>query len=352
MKIKFEKDHLKKLIYWIMCKFKADKFHQGLSGKRDLIGGFFDRWLNRAPEFLIFDKLLENKNYQVVLDNFLYGHDTNKNAPDVIGLEQNGNISAVFTEFYDDRWIQKSNMPFIEVKTFRNDQYLTAVNETQMNDDHYFVFVESNIKKNYLSTIFEDGVFNEEIYKSLAMSNRFVKSNKKENLILPQKLKKIPDLGFFKLIGIYKGREVKKYSYLAKGKRSGTPADKVRYISTIEEKNSVNGHGTFEIEEGIFKYDNGEDKKYAPIYIKYLSKNSKIIIKKKYKGNIKLKVVGRVRINSEMLEDGYYRINFKKMDRNSSKNEFIGHKDVFENYADDVEDELVNIFEGIVNNII
>ena len=84
MEVKFEKDDLYKLIYWIVCKFKEDEFHhQAASAKSDLIGGFFDRWLNRAPEFLIFRELLKGKNYmatvifqsipiKIALTGFLY----------------------------------------------------------------------------------------------------------------------------------------------------------------------------------------------------------------------------------------------------------------------------------------
>ena len=54
-----------------------------------MIGGFFDRWFNRAPEFLIFGELLKGQKYDVVIDNFLYGQDTKKNAPDIIGLQKN-----------------------------------------------------------------------------------------------------------------------------------------------------------------------------------------------------------------------------------------------------------------------
>jgi hypothetical protein len=54
MEVEFKFDDLKKLVYWIICKFKEDEFHhQASSVKSDLIGGFFDRWFNRAPEFLI-----------------------------------------------------------------------------------------------------------------------------------------------------------------------------------------------------------------------------------------------------------------------------------------------------------
>ena len=148
MEVKFEEKDLKRLIYWITCKFKEDEFHhQSASTKSDLIGGFFDRWFNRAPEFLIFRELLKDKGYDVVIDNFLYGQDTKKNAPDIIGLEKNGKVKVKFAVFNDGEWKKLDNMPLIEVKTFRKNQSLSAVGSTQMESDHYYVFVESNVTR-------------------------------------------------------------------------------------------------------------------------------------------------------------------------------------------------------------
>ena len=161
MKVKFEIADLKKLIYWITCKFKEDEFHHlGSASKRDLIGGFYDRWFNRAPEFLIFRELLKNKPYDVVIDNLLYGQDTKKNAPDIIGLKDaKENIIVKFTKYNDGDWENNPNMPIIEVKSFRESQNLISVGDTQMYNDHFYVIAESQVREDYLTVLFKDEVF-------------------------------------------------------------------------------------------------------------------------------------------------------------------------------------------------
>jgi hypothetical protein len=282
----------------------------------------------------------------VVLDNFLYGPDTEKNAPDVIGLKnQKGEIIAVFTQFKDGSWIFKKDMPVIEVKTFRQDQYLTAVNDTQLDDNHYYVFIESHVREDYLTTLFEDEVFSKKIYDNLKMSKDFILSDKENQIILPEPIKKINNLGYFKLIGIYTGSEVKKYSFLAKGNNSSGNPDKFRYLSDIEEITEKKDKENKLIPQGIFM----DGDKYVPMYVEYCSKNSKLRLLQKFKGNMKVKVVGAIKINGYSLQDGYYRINFKYFDKKSRKNEYFGDKNVFENVAKDVRSELIERFDNIMS---
>ena len=71
--MKLTQEFLRKAIYWIVCKYMMDDFkREQSSSKRALLGGFIDRWMNKAPEFLIFDELLKNKDYSIVTDTFFY----------------------------------------------------------------------------------------------------------------------------------------------------------------------------------------------------------------------------------------------------------------------------------------
>ena len=89
-KVEITKDDLRKIVYFILMKFRGDPVHlQGTSAKRDLIGGYIERWFNKVAETIIFDKLLEKKNYDVVSDYFIYANDSEKNAPDILGLRSN-----------------------------------------------------------------------------------------------------------------------------------------------------------------------------------------------------------------------------------------------------------------------
>ena len=144
------------LVYFIISMFQREKNHrQGISEKSDLIGGYIDRWINKLSENIIFNKvLLENKDYKVVNDYFIYGNDKNsradKNAPDILGLKTNNGDIIRFAEFNNKTWIKCSNMPYIEVKTYKTNQKLIVIRETQLQDDNFYVLVESNFAPDYL----------------------------------------------------------------------------------------------------------------------------------------------------------------------------------------------------------
>ena len=82
------KDELKEIVYFILMKFRSDSLHlQGTSSKRDLVGGYIERWFNKLAEMKVFDHLLKDKSYDVVCDYFIYANDSDKNAPDILGLK-------------------------------------------------------------------------------------------------------------------------------------------------------------------------------------------------------------------------------------------------------------------------
>ena len=341
MECEFSIENLRKLIYWITLKFKEDEFHhQASSAKSDLIGGFYDRWFNRAPEFLIFNKLLKDKNYDVVIDNFFYGQDTKKNAPDIIGLQdKKGNIIVKFASFKDGDWQSIKDRPMIEVKTFRVTQSLSAVGETQMDDEKYYVFVESNVRPDYLTALFEKSVFSQKIFNSLKTSKEFIESDSNNQIIIPKPLMVKKELGHFKLLGIFKGSEIKKYSLLVGIDFNGNP-EKPKYFSSVEETNPVDNINE-EVQEGA--YSCSED--CIPFYIGLIDKKSKISLVKKLKSYIVLKIKGKVSVNGSEISDGYYRVNFKKFDRSSKKKEYVGDKHLFEYFAEDVTKQLIKNFD-------
>ncbi len=344
MKVKFKEEDLNKLIYWIVCKFKEDQFHhQAASAKSDLIGGFFDRWFNRAPEFLIFRELLKGKNYDVIIDNFLYGQDTKKNAPDIIGLKgSKGSILAKFALFENGEWIKVKDMPLIEVKTFRKTQALTAVGETQVSSDHFCVFVESHVPNDYLITLFKEKIFDKKILESLKGDYAFIKSDKNNQLIPIKEPKIDKDLGFFKLIGIFKGDIVKKFSILVSIDKDGKP-QKPRYFSKIEEIEPIKHNCEENVNEGLFKLT-----ELVPFYIKFTKPKTKVKIVKKLKSYFVIKIEGDAEVNGTIIRDGYFKILFKKFDRSSKKKEYIGDKKVFEFLAEDSTNKLISRFDEIV----
>ena len=77
IKVDLTDEFLKKTIYWIICKFNMDEFkREQSSSKQALLGDFIDRWMNKAPEFLIFNELLKDKDYSAVNDSFFYTYFT------------------------------------------------------------------------------------------------------------------------------------------------------------------------------------------------------------------------------------------------------------------------------------
>ena len=136
--IELDLEVLMQSCYWIVSKFNLDNFHQQQNSSRsDLIGGFFDRWINKTPESLIFNKLLENKSYTAVNDYFFYTDNSSKNAPDIIGLNYDDKYYK-FAVFNDGEWEIIDNTPFIEMKTFRESQNLITIPETQFDKNHFW----------------------------------------------------------------------------------------------------------------------------------------------------------------------------------------------------------------------
>jgi hypothetical protein len=351
MEIEIKLSDLKKIIYWTICKFKADKFHkQASSAKSDLIGGFIDRWINRLPEMLIFNKLLENKDYKAVVDNFLYNQETEKNAPDILGLQTKTGRIIKFAVFENGKWVQCGKAPFIEVKTFRNTQYLTSVPKTQFKSDHYYVFVESNIKEDYLVNVFDKSVFSEEIRNSIAVNEAFIKFDIGNQIMKLPELKIDEKLGSLKLIGIFEGKTVEECSILAETDKSGKP-EKPRYFKKITEiadiypQKEIYNEYDEEIREGIFKENN-----YVPFYIKKMQENTKITIKRKKKSYFIVEVQGKADINGNVVKSGYYKIEFEIFDRSSKKSEYIGDKILFEKWAEKSENNLVKIFDDLISD--
>src|SRR5699024_3906381 len=176
--ITITRDDLLPLMYFIVSIYQQGKTHrQGISAKSDLIGGYIDRWINKLPENIIFNKILcADKNYKVINDYFIYGTElkSDKNAPDILGLKTKNGIIK-FAEFEDNTWNNCGGMPHIEVKTSKTNQKLVAVRETQLYDSNYYVFVESNFANDYLLSFFVEDYFNDEVLKSINMDTSFIK---------------------------------------------------------------------------------------------------------------------------------------------------------------------------------
>ena len=138
-KIEITKEELIRTIYFILMKYGSDSLHlQGTSSKRDLVGGFIERWLNKLAETAVFDALFKDKPYEAVPDYFLYNNESEKNAPDIIGIRDKTK-TIPFVQYNDGRWETIGNHPRIEVKALRKGQYLMGIRQPQMIDDFYVI---------------------------------------------------------------------------------------------------------------------------------------------------------------------------------------------------------------------
>ncbi len=343
LKVEFTRDDLIKICYWIVLKYREDNYHQQNAGsRRDLLGGFFDRWINRAPESLIFKQLLKDKTYDVVNDYFIYDSKSDKNSPDVLGLvDSNGDV--VRFSYYDNgTWVHVEDMPFIEMKTFREDQNLITIPESQFDENHYYVIVESHVAEDYLISLFIDDFFQEEVFNSLKIDESFIESDINNNLLFPKKIDKLNSLGYFKLLGIYKGSDLLPF---AKKISFGT---KPRYMKNISKAYYNKSNYDEELTTGIYTPD--IEDVFIPISIQ-LKDYSKLVLKNNYKSYSGVQVKGGVNINGVNLTDGYFRINYSQFDKKSEVTELFLTKGAVSLLGKDSTNNLLSIFEKLIANI-
>lgn len=93
LKVEITKNDLYRTCYWATLKYKNDENHyQKVGNRSENIGCYLDHWIQKLPEKLILEKLMKEKDYSIVEDNFIYGQDTKKNSPDLIGVKKENKI--------------------------------------------------------------------------------------------------------------------------------------------------------------------------------------------------------------------------------------------------------------------
>lgn len=339
--IRITKDDLRKSIYFILMKFRGDPLHrQGTSAKRDLIGGYIERWFNRIAENVIFDDLLANKEFRIVTDNFVYRNDSDKNAPDILGLKTAEGIIIPFAKYNNGSWYMAEGMPRIEVKVVRKDQVLLGVRDPQLIDD-YYAFIESDLAGDYLSAIFEEEVFKDTFFDELAMPQDFIKEDQANQIVMPSKQSKAQNLGTMRLIGIYSKDELLKYTTLC---AKGISPYYFASADNIEKfrKGRVSDKARLEIKDnGLAEYFAGEDKVYLPFSI-LGSRSKELRIVKSYIGSLYIETGDALTINGAVLKPGIIKLTFKKFERSSAWSEHVALKYTLENYGKDSTDELIS----------
>lgn len=311
IKVEISKKDLYRTCYWAILKYKHDLNHyQKVGSKTQSIGCYLDGWIHKLPERLILTKLVEKKDYSIVEDNFIYGQDTKKNSPDLIGLKKDEKIIPMAL-YNNGRWEMVKNAPFIEVKTFKNNQLLVTIPESQFDENKYYIIVKSNLRQDYLLNLFENKFFDECDLDEFETYDEFIKSN--EKLIKASKIERPSSIGSYELIGIYKGSQIKKISKtVGKGK--------YYYLASLREiksKDKLN----IELTNGPYCHSNNEIDCLAFCIQK--EDDSEITIKNEGKSYIDVLVKGNVKIDNFKLKDGRYRLNFKIFSKSSETLEVI-----------------------------
>ena len=341
--IEITKDDLRKIVYFILIKFKGDPLHrQGTSAKRDLIGGYIERWFNKIAETVIFEKLLENSKYKVVSDYFIYANDSDKNAPDILGLETSKGKTIPFVKYNNGTWRGIEGMPKIEVKVVRKDQALLGVREPQMIDD-YYAFIESDLEGDYLTSIFEDEIFSDKYFKELKMSDEFIESDKDKQIIPHSNVSKSIKIGTMRLIGIYARDEVQNNFTLCR--KDISPY----YFAGAENKDP---RGANLKEKLIIDKDNRFTYKYGEKYICLpfaieSPDGTKITILKKNKGSLYIHSSEDIIVSGVPVKKGNIAIKLNRFDRSSKWNENIALKYTLEKFGKDSTQDLIALFDKI-----
>lgn len=338
------KQDLLKAIYFILMKFNADIYHtQGTSSKADLLGGYIDRWFNKTAESLIFNKLLENKGYSISPDYFLYGNDTEKNAPDILGIEK-GEKTIPFVKYNNGSWEKVEKMPRIEIKVFRNSQSLFSIRESQLMNDYYAI-IQSNLQPDYLSTIFDQALYQNNFLEDFKINSAYIKSDTNKSLIEPFKLQQQEKIGTLKLIGIYTDEIMKDICLPFKEDENPYYLDKAENVSTAYGKKSTTG---LIIDITGRAYYSFNKNRYLPFFIKNYDGYSLEVLRANG-ASLYINAPKDLVIDGKEVKKGIVKISFKKFDRSSKWNEYISTLAFIENYAIDCSSDLITLFDKIAS---
>ena len=341
------------LLKWCLLKFEFDpSSRRSFGGRDDKIGGFIDRFANQCVNWIIFNHLLADKDFEVDPDFFFYNEKSAKKCADVIGLKGNSGKIVPLSYFVKDEWIHEKNIPFIEVKTVRNSQFMTSLGMPQFNDNHYFVYVESVFDDLYLFNFFNKLDINDQ---NLTMDSIYLKDNSKNIIQMPNSnlSEKIATL---RLLGTYKGSDLIKHNL------SFSINEPIRYIKDLRSIEEVDippkskGMKTM-INDDVFIYDPANEKKnqFLPIYTKancvQIIHSSKMLMTKLY-----IEVIDSCYLNQFKLDAGFYEIEFAVFKKKSQEVELFNHKCIYDqsnyvhdSYPTDCTDELINKLEEVYN---
>lgn len=356
-KIVVKRNDINKIIYFIIAlaqKQQNQLMFGSLGAKSDSIGGIFDRFINLIPESIVFDKgilkeISDEKEVKVISDFYIYDPKKAGIAPDVFGLSIN-NKTVPFVK-YDDGWVAVDGMPQIEVKTFKNKDYMVSLRD-QNYKEKYLVLVDSNLRIDYLIPFMDKEIFSNQVYEELLKidSSVFIQKDTHNMLQNVDEVKYDFDtLGELTILKITRVDKFKEYSMLLEEGISPQWIDFVeKYERTVNSRIDIKLSDLCEIREsGLCRltkkwYDLTNNKNLATLDF-YCSNIDNIKVIKINKTNIYIEVLDGCYLNNYKLEKGIYKVVYKSFDRGNGQKEYFLQKDLIKfliDYSDELKDKL------------
>lgn len=343
-------EDLETFLYWTSQKYRVDSYHRNSSsGKSDLVGAFYDRWMSRLSEFVIFQNLLEDRDYDPVIDFYLYDQDSEKNAPDILGLRSKDDL-VKFCEYESGSWTMKEDKPFIEVKEFKSSQNLITIPEPEFRKTDYFVITVSDMNRSYLINFLKEETFSESVYENLQMDDSFLKD--KEGIIdlkSPSEIQFNQDLGDIELLAVLENERLKEIS-----RRFGDQENAMR-IDFVESTESIyTGPYTKTVEEEIqegYNYNNlrNNDDRVVPFHISK-KEDGDIYIKSKSGSSMYIESSCRFEINGKEKEEGLYKIKWTVFERGGNAELIMHMSDLRNRSVEDDQEKLMGLLEDLFNS--
>lgn len=344
------REDLETFIYWTSQKYRVDSYHRNSSsGKSDLIGAFYDRWMSRLSEYVVFQNLLKDKEYEPVIDFYLYNQNAEKNAPDILGLRSEEKLVKL-CEFEDAKWNMKDDKPFIEVKEFKASQNLVTIPEPEFKNTDYFVITVSDMNRSYLVNFLQEEVFSKSVYKNLKMDESFLKD--KEGIIElkdPDSIEYDQDLGSIELLAVLENDRLKEIS-----RRFGDQEDAMR-IDSVEPTDSIRtGYHTKAVEEEIEEGYNdnklrNNDDRVVPFHISKKEEGD-IFVRSKSGSSMYIEAECGFEINGEEKESGIHKIQWRVFERGGNSELIMHMSDLRNRSVDDDQEKLMERLNELFNS--
>ncbi len=349
MIIDIKKNDIIKYVYFI-SSFSNKKMYGGLAGKSDLIGGIFDRWINIISEMTIFDKYFLKKisdKFICVSDFYIYKPSKVNIAPDLIGVKTPDKVIP-FVTFGNEGWHKFKNAPQIEVKTFKEDQYMVSLRD-QGYSEKYLVLLEMNLNPDYLVSFIDESVLSLEVFSEIQMNNAvFIDEDFSGEIEQPKEIQINDNIGYLKLIRVTIAKDFMKQSTFC------GPRISPHYLKTIRKtRNPKSNYLDIPLKNLCFCKDGLQvfnDKWYDILPLKQVKTLSCIIknidsitLVKTSKSSITLKTGNsKAFINNFILQKNTtYIIETGYLDRSGNKGEeYFIHKSIV-SHIKDYENEMV-----------